>query len=524
MSTVLKSTAKPVATDIEVEIKRPAIFNYLHVIVPILMVIATVLARTQFGSGKFLDDGSLIVLALICYLGSTVLHGTNLVMREQYLTRLTVWVTAIGFYFNASAWGVRWIAAGDREGWIRWIWGYIPFANLYDLSLAFVMGAVLTTLVIEHKPNYRFVGTLSMPLASLILTLALFLGREFINLPPILDSYWRPIHVGIASLGYGVALVAFSLAVAYLLKDGVKIETMAIYVALFGVAVFAVINKFGVITSGSYGLGAQFRMDSHENPITTPMRIDIPYVGPMMVLALISLLAAAALFLMDYLQTDPKAKRLGHIVMRVSLALQVITIGALFYQMRALSNVKSLIDPARLPVLGEWLAKGNDQAATLSQPELVQWATNFSQSAQSVQVSAKSNPVEVAAIITVAAATLFIVLFALKPERILESMPPLKTLDSLIYKTVGVVFPLLTMLLITGAVWANESWGRYWGWDAKEVGALTAWMAYAGYIHTRIARGWSGRRSAYFALVGFLFIIFTYLGVSYLLPGLHSYA
>jgi ABC-type transport system involved in cytochrome c biogenesis permease subunit len=87
-----------------------------------------------------------------------------------------------------------------------------------------------------------------------------------------------------------------------------------------------------------------------------------------------------------------------------------------------------------------------------------------------------------------------------------------------------VAFAGLAILLVTGAVWANESWGRYWGWDSKETGALVAWLSYGGYLHSRIAHGWSGRRSAYFALIGFLLVIFTYLGVSYILPGLHSYA
>ena len=78
--------------------------------------------------------------------------------------------------------------------------------------------------------------------------------------------------------------------------------------------------------------------------------------------------------------------------------------------------------------------------------------------------------------------------------------------------------------LVTGAVWANESWGRYWGWDAKETGALVAWFSYGAYLHSRISHGWAGRRSVYFALLGFLLVVFTYLGVSYILPGLHSYA
>ena len=85
-------------------------------------------------------------------------------------------------------------------------------------------------------------------------------------------------------------------------------------------------------------------------------------------------------------------------------------------------------------------------------------------------------------------------------------------------------FAGLAILLITGAIWANESWGRPWGFDSKETGALVAWLTYAAFLHTRIARGWRGRSSAYFAILGFLLVIFTYLGVSYLLPGLHSYA
>ncbi len=136
----------------------------------------------------------------------------------------------------------------------------------------------------------------------------------------------------------------------------------------------------------------------------------------------------------------------------------------------------------------------------------------------------KSNPVEVGGLIGLFVMLLLVSLFAWKREDVNKALPSLQTIDSLLYRTVGVAFPLLSLLLITGAVWANESWGRYWGWDSKEVGALVAWVAYAGFLHTRISHGWRGRRSAYFALLGFALVIFTWLGVSYLLPGLHSYA
>jgi cytochrome c-type biogenesis protein CcsB len=135
-----------------------------------------------------------------------------------------------------------------------------------------------------------------------------------------------------------------------------------------------------------------------------------------------------------------------------------------------------------------------------------------------------TNPVEVSALITALAAIAFVIFFGFRTESLRERLPSLDSLDSLMYKTACLAFAGLAVLLITGAIWANESWGRPWGFDSKETGALIAWLTYAAFLHTRIARGWRGRSSAYFAIVGFLLVIFTYLGVSYLLKGLHSYA
>ncbi|AFM42766.1 cytochrome c-type biogenesis protein CcsB [Desulfosporosinus acidiphilus SJ4] len=103
-------------------------------------------------------------------------------------------------------------------------------------------------------------------------------------------------------------------------------------------------------------------------------------------------------------------------------------------------------------------------------------------------------------------------------------IPSLQVLDELSYKIVGFAFPLLTLCIITGAIWANYAWGTYWSWDPKETWSLITWIIYAGYLHARLMYGWKGKRAAWMAVFGFLAVLFTFFGVNYFLPGLHSYA
>ncbi len=102
-------------------------------------------------------------------------------------------------------------------------------------------------------------------------------------------------------------------------------------------------------------------------------------------------------------------------------------------------------------------------------------------------------------------------------------LPGLATLDLLNYKVIAVGFPLLTIGIITGAVWAATAWGRPWGFDPKETWSAITWLVYAIYLHVRYLGGWRGRRAAWLSLVGFAAVLFTYFGVNYLLSGLHSY-
>lgn len=98
-----------------------------------------------------------------------------------------------------------------------------------------------------------------------------------------------------------------------------------------------------------------------------------------------------------------------------------------------------------------------------------------------------------------------------------------ETLDNISYRIIGLGFPLLTIGIIAGAVWANEAWGSYWSWDPKETWALITWLIFAAYLHARITRGWQGKKPAILAATGFVVVWICYLGVNLLGKGLHSY-
>jgi len=124
-----------------------------------------------------------------------------------------------------------------------------------------------------------------------------------------------------------------------------------------------------------------------------------------------------------------------------------------------------------------------------------------------------------AAVVSFAAA----VMYLLSPYVTWKGWPRPEVLDDLGYKATVVTFPMLTLMLILGALWANVAWGRYWGWDPKETAALVTWLIYGAYLHARVTRSWRGSRSAWLLILGFSAVIFTYLG-NLFFGGLHSYA
>ncbi|MBA2380370.1 MAG: cytochrome c biogenesis protein CcsA [Blastocatellia bacterium] len=517
--------------------------GYIPAVIAVVGAFLMLGGKLQMGDG-FMSDGALMMIALACYVLAGLFQITNLYAPSEMARKIGLWGATIGVFFNLSAWLVRWVAGYEREiAMLRdggsmetpWIWRYVPLANLYDFSLLFAFGAGIATLLLARKKSFQILAAFSLPLAALILTLARFIGDEFIDLPPVLDSYWRPIHVGVAAMSYGVAMLCFAIAVIYLLKDKAKVEAMAIWSSIFGIGVIAAVSKFSVFSEFTYRAGILLENPSGGKPFSAPYRLDLPYVGEALAVTGILLLIVVVVFSIYLSNKNEMARKVGHGVLKVAFVAQIISLAILVSGVRNIGEPLPKLEqqlaanPIQYVISGRAIAERQNlsarEYAALTPIQLEQLSRSYLQAnGQRLYTSMNANPVELSGLITALAGTFFILLFGFRTDKLRERLPSLDALDSLMYKTACLAFAGLAMLLITGAIWANESWGRPWAFDSKETGALIAWLTYAGFLHTRISKGWSGRSSAYFALVGFLLVIFTYLGVSYLLPGLHSYA
>jgi cytochrome c-type biogenesis protein CcsB len=110
------------------------------------------------------------------------------------------------------------------------------------------------------------------------------------------------------------------------------------------------------------------------------------------------------------------------------------------------------------------------------------------------------------------------------PSGLVRWLPAAEVLDRLAYRVIAFAFPVWTFAIIAGAIWAEQAWSRYWGWDPKETWSFITWLAYAAYLHARATAGWRGRRAAVLSLIGFGCLMVDYYVVNTVITGLHSYA
>jgi len=314
------------------------------------------------------------------------------------------------------------------------------------------------------------------------------LRTEARPLVPALQSTWLHVHVALAMLAYAACALSFALALMFLIQDKIETETFLAATSLFTIGTYV-----GILTRfekwGGLSVVAWNAQEKSEVFLQRGVRlfVVIPDLGWLMVLVLLVTTAPLVLFLLGRLRKDESLFTLANRAVFVSILLQIMALAVFLLRAR------------------------NGQYASLDAEGLY-------------PTSLAASPFILSGLVGGIFNSLLYLLLLWRRTDLERLLPSAEALDRITYKTICIAFPLLTLMIAAGAYWANRTWGSYWSWDPKETWAALTWLVYAGYLHMRVTRGWRGRRAAYFAILGFAVVMFTFFGVTYLLPGLHAYA
>jgi cytochrome c-type biogenesis protein CcsB len=453
--------------------------NVLLVLVGLSMtflLIVALLGAAKSGASLF-SESNLLYVALIFYAGAGALYmGFGVTGTARYVKFASV-ATIIGWAANTLAVAHRWYLSGRP-----------PFASIYEMLLSFVWTVALLTLVAEKKFDVKIIGSITMPLAVVCVILMQLLPSEVRPLVPALQSTWLHVHVTLAMLAYAACAVSFALAMMFLIQDGLKTETFLACTSATVTAVYAAIiaTRFD---KGGLSVSAWDPATKSDMFLGRGMRlfVTIPDLGWLFVIAAVAAIVPLALYLVASWKKQEPLLDLANRAVFIGILLQIVVLAAFILRVRDVSYPSP------------------DQDGLFP-------------------TSLAASPFLLGGMVTGIFASLLYLMLLWRRADLQAMLPSADTLDRVTYKTICIAFPLLTGMIATGAYWANRTWGSYWSWDPKETWAAITWLVYAGYLHMRITRGWRGRRAAYFAILGFGIVVFTFLGVTYLLPGLHAYA
>ena len=441
-------------------------------------LIVALLTAAKSHNGPIYGEANMLYAALVLYAGAAALYmGYGVSGIERYVNAATM-ITALGFAANTAAVAHRWSVAGRP-----------PFSNMYEMLLSFVWTLALLTLFAERFYKVKIIGSVTMPITVVSVILMQLLPSDIRPLVPALQSTWLQVHVTLAMLSYAACAVSFALAVMFLVQDGMKSESFQALTS-FGMSAVYAAMLFTRFHSGALAVTAYDLQEKTEVMVERghPLFIRIPDLGWLYLMVLASALVPLVLYIVAQVQKNNALFDTASKAMFITIALQALG-------------------------LGIFIARVKNGQYTSPEAEGQLFATAL-----------PANPFLLAGMIGGIVAGLLYLLLLWRREGLTRMLPAADVLDNVTYKIICIAFPLLTLMIAAGAYWANQAWGSYWSWDPKETWAAITWLVYAGYLHMRITRGWKGRRAAWFAILGFAVVIFTFFGVTYLLPGLHAYA
>ena len=441
------------------------------------LLIVALLGAAKAG-GSLLTESNLLYGTLIFYAGAGALYmGFGVTGVERYVKFASI-ATILGFLANTGAVAHRWHMAGRP-----------PFASIYEMLLSFVWTVAALTLLAEKRFGVKIIGSITMPLAVVSVILMQLLPSEVRPLVPALQSTWLHVHVTLAMLSYAACAVSFALAMMFLIQDNFRTESFLGWTSALVSAIYIAILATRFEKWGGLSVTAWDAQQKSDMFLGRGMRlfVTVPDLGWLFVIAGLGAVVPLALYLLGRLRQADSFFGIANKAVFIGTLLQVVVLAAFVLRVRDASYPSP------------------DQDGLFP-------------------TSLAASPFLLGGMVTGIFASLLYLMLLWRRGDLEHLLPSADTLDRVTYKTICIAFPLLTGMIAAGAYWANRTWGAYWSWDPKETWAAITWLVYAGYLHMRITRGWRGRRAAYFAILGFGVVIFTFLGVTYLLPGLHAYA
>ena len=452
--------------------------------------------------------GLFVYIANLAFKRAKVRRAATIIVASSFLMQV------VGMVFRWHEAGLVEIEAAERatgltlQGAQRFVvyTQHPPWSNLYEILVYMAWGVVFVYLISEVKFRIRLAGIFAITLALTSLGLASLTTDATIKpLVPALQSWWIMIHVISSAIGYSCGTMGAIASLLYLVKAKDRVTAAAFGAGTLVVTgLLMLVNGRGIelFTTAQYKVKLMRDMGGELIPAGKmvgdsfkPYFVPSPGVGILMIVSIVLSVVAIALLIRARKTMDqPRGLPLYTYV----LAFGATTAAVGMILVNAFTQTDYQVAP--------------EIASTLMPPG--PW-----------RLAIESAQWDLALFGIIWGAQLFGLLMVLFPDKLRALLPEAPRLDRAAYYTILVAFALVAVVLVTGALWAHYAWGRYWGWDPKETGALIIWITYALYLHARVTYGWVGVPSAVIGVLGFFIILAGFLGVNlgWFSHGLHDY-
>ncbi|PZE21980.1 cytochrome c biogenesis protein CcsA [Paenibacillus xerothermodurans] len=345
--------------------------------------------------------------------------------------------------------------------------GHIPTSNMYEFMTFLGMMIILAFIIVYFIYRAQVLGVFALPVGIIIIAYASVFPNEVQPLIPALQSYWLKIHVTTAAAGEAFFAVGFAAGLMYLLR--------------------------------TVNFNSKEPVDRKEQK------------GVEFTLFVLAMIIAFVVTIFGFNAAGYHAKFVNGVVITDEDGVE----------QTVQQPVNYVLPPLVKPYQGEQIEMVPFLGMRQAPFEAPSWM-------EGANAGRKLNTVIWSII---GGLILYGLLRVIARKPLGAALSPLmnnvdsEDIDEISYRAIAIGYPVFTLgALVFAMIWAADAWGRFWGWDPKEVWALITWLYYAAYLHLRMSRGWQGKRSAWLSVVGFMVVMFTLIGVNLVIAGLHSYA